>query len=181
MVGPGRDPDGSGGWADDRSRHVGLGSLRFTDKPKQLGAPLALYRAVRLYTLDLGPATGAGGAPRQLATVLHPVCRPLAVTSCSLPGAVSAAHNWPTGALAGDDDRRGHPGAPQRRHPRRRSTAARHPSRSSSVSGAVPRPASAVAALAHSTKVARLVGQAAGGVAGEPGADVVGGPGRQIQ
>ncbi|MGO9659062.1 MAG: NAD-binding protein, partial [Acidimicrobiales bacterium] len=42
----------------------GFDSLRFTDEPKQLGAPLALYRAVRLYTLDLGPATGAGGAPR---------------------------------------------------------------------------------------------------------------------
>jgi hypothetical protein len=39
----------------------GSGSL---DIQPKLGVPLALYRAVRLYTLDLGPAAGGNGAPR---------------------------------------------------------------------------------------------------------------------
>jgi hypothetical protein len=45
---------------------IGLGTWGSDslDIEPRLGVPLALYRAVRLYTLDLGPAAGGAGAPR---------------------------------------------------------------------------------------------------------------------
>ncbi|HUB71502.1 MAG TPA: NAD-binding protein [Acidimicrobiales bacterium] len=42
----------------------GFASLNFKGVPSRLGLPLAIYRGIRLYTLDLGPAAGGAGAPR---------------------------------------------------------------------------------------------------------------------